>query len=439
MEVKPFRAYRYDAGVVGNVGDCISPPYDVINEQQQDALYEKSDYNIVRVIKGKTEPTDDGERNQYTRAAEHLNKWIAEGALKEDSAESVYGYVQDFDIGDDHFQRLSFVALARLEEFGPPGAVRAHEKILQKPMLDRLNLKRATLARFGLVFMLYEDQRRVADKVIKEALAGEAAIDFVDEQGVRNRLYTITDEGSIGAVTEMMSEKTCIIADGHHRYTTGLTFSKENDSPSAKYQMLAFTNSCQDGLVVLATHRLVMNLEDFGTDKLIAVLGDQFDVTEYSFDSDPESKVAARKGMLDLMQGEHDKNLNAFGIYGGTGAFYVVVLQDKGSMDSLAPGMSKAWRELDVSVLHKLILEQTLGIDEDKQAGGGYLQYVKDTPTAIDNSIAQVDEGRQQVAFFMNPVKMQQLRDVTDVGERMPQKSTYFYPKVYTGLTIHKL
>ncbi len=439
MEVKPFKAYRYDSGVVGNVGDCISPPYDVINEQQQDALYAKNAYNIVRVIRGKTEPTDDGESNQYTRAAEHLNKWIAEGVLKEDSAESIYGYVQDFDIGADHFQRLSFIALAKLEEFGPPGAVRAHEKVLQKPMLDRLNLKRETLARFGLVFMLYEDQQRVADSAIKEAMAGEPAIDFVDEQDVRHRLYPITDEASIAAVTEMMGDKTCIIADGHHRYTTGLTLSKELDLPTAKYQMLAFTNSCQDGLVVLATHRLVMNLEDFGMDKLIAALGEKFDIAEFSFDSDPQAKAAALKKMLDQMKAEHDKNANAFGIYGGTEAFYVATLKDKAAMDSVVPDMSKAWRGLDVSVLHKLILEQTLGIDDDKQAQGGYLQYVKDTPTAIDDSIAQVDEGKKQVAFFMNPVKMQQLKDVTDTGERMPQKSTYFYPKVYTGLTIHKL
>jgi uncharacterized protein (DUF1015 family) len=183
----------------------------------------------------------------------------------------------------------------------------------------------------------------------------------------------------------------------------------------------------------------VENIEDFSMDKLIAALGEKFDVTEFSFDADPQVKAEARRSMLDRMKAEHDKDTNAFGIYGGAGAFYVVVLKDKSSMDSVVPDMSKAWRGLDVSVLHKLILERTLGIDEDKQAQGGYLQYVKDTPTAIDDSIAQVDEGRKQVAFFMNPVKMQQLKDVTDTGERMPQKSTYFYPKVFTGLTIHKL
>ena len=438
MEVKPFKAYRYDDKVVGDVGTCISPPYDVIS-QQQDQLYSQNEYNIVRVIKGKIESSDNGDNNQYTRAAEYLNKWIAEGALKQDADDSIYGYVQDFDIAGNHFQRLTFIALAKLEEFGPPGPVRPHEKVLAKPMQDRLNLKRATMARFGLVFMLYEDPQKTADGIIKQAMNAEPLVDFMDDQDVRHRLYAITDTKSIEAVTRMMEDKTCIIADGHHRYTTGLNFSKELNTPESKYQMLAFTNSCQDGLVVLATHRLVMNLDGFGMDKLLDDLREKFEVVEFSFDNDSKSKAVARGKMLDLMKSEHDKDTNTFGVYGGAGAFYVAVLKDKGSMDSIVPDMSPAWRELDVAVLHKLILEQILGIDEEKQTQGGYLQYVKDTPNAIDDSIADVEAGRMQVAFFMNPIKMQQLKKVTDVGERMPQKSTYFYPKLFTGLTINKL
>ena len=439
MEVRPFKAYRYDAGIVGDVGACIAPPYDVINAEQQEALYKQSEYNIVRVIRGKAEDGDDEKDNQYTRAADYLNKWISEGALKEDAKESIYGYVQDFEVGSEHFQRLSFVALAKLEEFGPPGPVRPHEKVLEKPMLDRLNLKRATRARFGLVFMLYEDPQRVAETIISKAMEHTPSVDFTDDQGVRHRLYSIAEESEIAAVTRMMADKTCIIADGHHRYTTGLKFSKELDTPAAKYQMLAFTNSCQDGLVVLATHRLVMGLEHFDLSKLLADLGKEFELTTFTFDADGRDKEAALQKMLETMRDEHAADRNAFGIYGGDGAFHIATLKDKSAMDDLAPEMSEAWRHLDVSVLHKLILEQLLKIDEDKQAQGGYLQYVKDTPTAIGDSVAAVDAGERQAAFFMNPVKMQQLREVTDIGERMPQKSTYFYPKMFTGLTINKL
>ena len=436
MQIKPFKAFRFDEAVVGEVGRCIAPPYDIISDAQQERLYKKSEHNIVRIIKGKTTASDNGENNQYTRAADYLNKWIEQGALKQDTAETIYAYVQDFELAGTQYQRFSFIALAKLEEFGK--VVRPHEQILDKPMLDRLNLKKATAARFGLVFMLYEDEQKVADKIISRAATTSPLIDFIDEQNVRHRLFVITAREDIEQIAKMMNDKSCIIADGHHRYTTALNYSKESGNTTAKHQMLAFANTSQKGLIVLATHRLVDNLENFRYEKLIAQLKENFELTEYKFDS-PKTKLDARQKMLAQMKAEHDNNKNAFGIYGSNNAFYVAVLRDKKVMDSFVPDMSKAWRELDVSILHKLILEKILGIDEERLVKGENLQYVKDTPNAINESISQVDAGHKQAAFFMNPIKMQQLKLVTDAGERMPQKSTYFYPKIYTGLTIQKL
>ena len=436
MQIKPFKAFRFDEAVVGEVGSCIAPPYDVISDVQQEQLYKKSKHNIVRIIKGKTTASDNGENNQYTRAADYLNKWIEQGALKQDTAETIYAYVQDFELAGTQFQRLAFIALAKLEEFGE--TVRPHEQIFDKPMLDRLNLKKATAARFGLVFMLYEDEQKIADKIINQATTTRALIDSIDEQNVRHRLFVITAREDIEQIAKMMNDKSCIIADGHHRYTTALNYSKESGNTTAKYQMFAFANTSQKGLIVLATHRLVGNLENFCYEKLIAQLKENFELTEYKFDS-PQTKMDARQKMLAQMKAEHDNNKNAFGIYGSNNAFYVAVLRDKKVMDSFVPDMSTAWRELDVSILHKLILEKMLGIDEERLVKGENLQYVKDTPNAIDESISQVDAGHKQAAFFMNPVKMQQLKLVTDANERMPQKSTYFYPKIYTGLTIQKL
>jgi uncharacterized protein (DUF1015 family) len=436
MQIKPFKAYRFDKEVVGDVGSCIAPPYDVINPSQQEQLYKKSEHNIVRIIKGKTTASDNGENNQYTRAADYLNEWIGQGVLKQDTAETIYAYVQDFELAGTRYQRFNFIALAKLEEFGK--AVRPHERVMDKPMLDRLNLKRATTARFGLVFMLYEDEQKVADKVIKQATTTEPLINFIDEQNVRHRLFAITAKEDIEQIVKMMKNKSCIIADGHHRYTTALTYSKESGNAAAKYQMLAFANTFQKGLIVLATHRLVGNLENFCYEKLIAELKKNFDLTELQFNS-PQTKLGARQKMLTQIKAEHNNEKNAFGIYGSNNAFYVAVLRDKRAMDSVMPDMSLAWRSLDVSILHKLILEKLLGIDEERLAKGENLQYVKDTPNAIDQSISEVDAGHKQVAFFMNPIKMQQLTMVTDAGERMPQKSTYFYPKIYTGLTIQKL
>jgi uncharacterized protein (DUF1015 family) len=436
MQIEAFKAFRFDAEVVGNVGNCIAPPYDVIDDAQREQLYEKSRHNLVRLIKGKTNASDNGRDNQYTRAADYLSRWIQEGALKQDSAEAIYAYVQDFEVAGTQFQRKTFIALAKLEDFGQ--IVKPHEQILHKPMVDRLNLKQATAADLGLVFMLYEDRQKIADRIMAEAAERQSLIDFVDEQDVRHRIFAINRKDDIEQIVKMMSDKSCIIADGHHRYTTGLTYSRESSNPAAKYQMLAFANMHQDGLIVLATHRLVGNLENFQFKKLIEEFGARFRISKFEFDSE-QTKQQAEQEMLERMHAEHDKDESAFGIYGPDNAFYVAVLKDKSMMDAIVPDMSPAWKTLDVSILHKLILEELLGIDQEKLAEGENLQYVKDTPNAIADSIAQVDAGQKQAAFFMNPVKMQQLKMVTEAGERMPQKSTYFYPKVYTGLTINKL
>jgi len=436
MEIRAFRAYRFDESVVGDVGRCIAPPYDVINSDQQEQFYRKSEHNIIRIIKGKTRPSDNNGDNVYTRAAEYLSRWIQEGALKQDEREAIYGYVQDFEALGRRFRRLTFIALGKLEEFGR--IVRPHEQIMHEPTVDRLNLKRATAARFGLVFMLYDDEQGVADAVIEKAAGHEPLIDFVDENSVRHQIFAIIDKGDIDAITEMMRDKSCIIADGHHRYTTGLLYSKESPNPAAKYQMLAFTNTRHEGLVVLATHRVVSNVEAFDFAQLIEKLSKDFELTRYRFDS-PQGKSDAREKMLEQMRAGHDNNRNAFGIYGGDGSFYVAVLKNTEAMDGAAPERSDAWRSLDVSVLHKLILEQVLGIGEEQLAEGRHLEYVKDNSNAIGELVSKVDAGLKQVVFFMSPTKVEQIQMVAEHGERMPQKSTYFYPKVYTGLTINKL
>ena len=275
-------------------------------------------------------------------------------------------------------------------------------------------------------------------KIIEKSAAQQPLIDFLDEQSVRHRLFAITAKEETDAIVKMMSDKSCIIADGHHRYTTGLTYAKENPSPAAQYQMLAFTNTRHHGLVVLSTHRIVSNLQSFDPQKLSAGLEAKFEVTVYKFNS-PEDKAAAKQKMLEQMKAEQRHKKNAFGIYTGDDTFSVAALLDKKAMEAKEPQKSKSWRSLDVSVLHKLILEELLGIDEEKLARGGFLEYVKDSPNAIDDSISQVDTGKKQAAFFINPPKIKQIEMVADEGERMPQKSTYFYPKMFTGLIINKL
>lgn len=437
MEVKPFRAYRFDAHVVGDVGDCIAPPYDVIDANQQRQLYEKNPYNIVRITRGKTTSCDDEQHNQYTRAAEYLTQWIQQGALKPDPKEAIYGYVQDFEIDGVAFERLTFIALGKLEDFGR--TVKPHEQVFAKPMLDRLNLKRATSARFGLVFMLYDDPQGVADRIIQKAATQKPLIDFVDDQDVRHRLFAITTRGEIEAIRQMMGDKSCIIADGHHRYTTGLTYWRESGNPAAAFQMMAFTNLRQQGLVVLATHRVVGGIAHFTPPMFLRKLQDKFDLVEFRFTTQDKDKTQACRKMRANMRSLHEKDRVAFGIYMADGAFRIAVLKNKQLMAAVAPERSEAWRTLDVSVLQKLVLEELLALDEERMGNSDFVEYVKDVPHAIDEIISQIDSGTRQVAFFTNPVKMGQLVAVTDAGERMPHKSTYFFPKMYTGLTIQKL
>jgi uncharacterized protein (DUF1015 family) len=436
MQVKPFKALRFSKTVVGDVGSCIAPPYDVISPAQQRQLYEKSEYNIVRIIKGKQEPSDNSKKNRYTRAADYLNAWLGKGVLKQDRTDTVYAYLQDFQVAGRNLHRKSFIALAKLEEYGK--TVRPHEHTLDEPKIDRLNLRKATDAEFGLVFMLYEDKQNIADNIIERTAKQKPVIDSADEQGVRHRLFTITSKDDIEQITNMMLDKNCIIADGHHRYETALNYQQQTNNPAAAYQMIAFVNTCQEGLLIFATHRLVANLENFSLEKLLADLKNHFDINEFPFDS-PKAKTDAKEKMLTRMKAELALDKHAFGIYAGNHAFYTAVLKDNKKMDSVASNMSPPSKSLDVSVLHKLILEQLLGVDEKKLARGDNIEYVKDTDNAIEESIAKVDKGQKQIAFFMNPVKMQQLKMVTNAGERMPQKTTYFYPKIYTGLTINKL
>ena len=432
MEIKAFKAYRFDGAVVGDVGACISPPYDVIDDDYRVKLYEKNEHNIVRIINGDKSVADNANYNQYTRAAEWFGKWIQSGALKQDEGESLYAYVQDFEIGGESFCRSGFIGLGKLAKFGE--GVQPHEKTLEGPKADRLNLMRATAAQFGQIFMIYDDPEKVADKIIAESAAKSALIDFNDDDGVRHRLFAIDGEEDVAAIAKMMAAVEPIIADGHHRYETALNYYAETQKPEAMYRMMTFVNMRNEGLIILPTHRLVSNMHDFDIEKLIASLKNEFDITEITFEKD---KNAARQKAFGELGLHFEDGTNAFIVYAGTNTFYVITLKNKASMD--AYDMSAAAKGLDVNVLHSLILEKHLGIGETQLANQSHLTYIKDIGDAIDRAIAKVDTKESQAVFFMNPTHNKQVQEVAAAGEKMPQKSTFYYPKVFTGLTVNKL
>jgi len=436
MEVKAFEALRFDGSIVGDVGKCIAPPYDVIDWDCREKLYEQSEYNIVRITKGKTCPEDNENENQYSRAGQILNKWIDGGALTKDKVNAIYAYVQDFDTGGERFERSGFVALGKLKEFGK--GVQPHEKTLDGPKADRLKLMTATGAQFGQIFMLYDDPEKIADEIIKKSIDGNQLIDFTDEDNVRHRLFAIKEQSEIDAIANMMADKEPIIADGHHRYETALNYYKQSGKDNAKYRMMAFVNMRNEGLLILPTHRLVSGLDEFNIENMMGEIGENFDITKLSFANDNE-KEAAKNDMFKQMKKGFDENINSLGIYAANSAFYLLTLKDASVMGSVCSDMSEAAKTLDVNILHKLILEKVLGIGDEQLAGQSHLKYIKDVGDAVEKSIRKVDTQKSQAVFFMNPTHIQQVKDIAAAGEKMPQKSTFFHPKIYTGLVVNKL
>lgn len=441
VQIKPFKAYRFDETKAGDLSRLVTPPYDIIKGDMVDKFQSLSQYNMAWIIKNKPQQSDTTSSNQYTRARDHLSKWINEGILIQDEKESFYVYGQDFEIDGRKMFRFGFIGLIKLEEFansapssGSFSGVLQHEETLPKDIEDRLNLCRSAMANFGQIFVIYPDHERVIDAVLERYMENKPISDVVDGDGVRHRVWRIDSERDIRRIVELMENKYIIIADGHHRYKTALALSKEHpELESAKYRMLTFVNISNPGLAVLPTHRLVQNLEVFSKEKLLEEISKYFDVEIFS----------KTEKMFELMKKKFQNSEHSFGLFVDDGNFYVLTLNDLSIMNRLLPEKSKELRRLDVTILHTLILDKMLGIDKHKleqgtMKGGGFVTYIKGIGDAIEESIKSVQKDGQAV-FFMNPTRVSDVEAVSKNFECMPQKSTFFQPKVWTGFTINKL
>ncbi len=436
MKIKAFKGYRFNADVVGDAGACIAPPYDVIDPDQQEKLYKQNPFNIVRLIKGKQNEDDSETNNVYTRAADYLNDFIAKEGLKQDEQESIYVYAQDFEIDGQRFRRTGFIALGELEDYGD--GIKPHEQTLAGPKADRLNLTRATKSQIGQIFMLFSDPEKKVDAVLAKAGSGEALLSHKDDDEVIHQLYAITDPGDIETVQTVMSDKNVFIADGHHRYETALNYYRETQNPAAAYQMMTFVNTHNEGLVVLPTHRLLKNLSDFSPAILVGQISEYFDIAHLKYGDMVEKKEQQEK-MFKAMNLEYENGERSLGMYFNDGNYYVATLRDGTVMKELAPEKSHAWRQLDVAILHKLVLEKMLGIDEAALTAQTNVEYIKDFGPATQKAIDSVDSGESQGLFFMNKTRAEDVEAVALAGEKMPQKSTFFFPKIFSGLVVNKL
>ncbi len=427
----PFRALRYDPSKV-SPAEVVTQPYDKITPAMQDQYYAASPYNLVRVILGKAQPGDNGQQNVYTRAAASLRQWRAQGILVPDPEPSLYLYTQTFKIPGDasgaSAERRSFIALGQVEDYDQKIVYR-HEQTLSKPKADRLNLLRATQAHCGQIFMLYTDPAGEIDNALRQS--GPATVEVRDQYDVLHRVWKISDPAVIRTLQTKMADKKLIIADGHHRYETALTYRNEmrnQASPDLRAPfervMMTFVSMDAPGLVVLPTHRVVFGIEGFDISKIGAKLQENFEVESLG----PVTDAAIALDRL-RQAGGKTTALLAVTSYGG------FLLRSRAQQNSKSlEGLSERQRALDVVQLHKLVLEDALGMSQDDIREQNHLKYVRDANEAID----EVRNGAN-AAFIMNPVRMDQMRDVAFAGEVLPQKSTDFYPKMLSGLTIYSL
>ena len=429
-QISAFPALRYDPQKV-RLTDVVTQPYDKISPQMQDGYYKVSPYNLVRIILGRPEGEETERKNRYTDAADCLKNWRKAGIFTQDSP-SIYAYSQRFLVPgtSQNVERRGFIAAGTLYDYAEKVIFR-HEQTLAKPKSDRLNLLRATHAHFGQIFMLYSNPAQSIDSLLFEDGNYEWQ-EVTDEYKVLHRLRRIADPAALNIIKTEMADRKLIIADGHHRYETALNFRKEAASSinaclkdNANRVMMTFVNMDSPGLVILPTHRVVFGLANFDVPGFVKKARDLYEVRELR-DIDA-TKAAA-------LLTESGKKAVSFVAATKQGSF---LLAAKGGSEAQIPAeFSVRQRKLDVVNLHSLLLEKILGISQEQVTNQQHIRYLRGTEETFRT--VKADSG-VNVAFVMNPVSIEQVREIAFAGEVLPQKSTDFYPKLLSGLTIYSL
>lgn len=431
-DILPFRALRYNLETV-TASDVVTQPYDKITPAMQERYYAASPYNLVRIILGRREPSDNTSDNVYIRAAMFGRKWREENILRQDAAPSIYAYSQSFTApSGQKFERRGFIALGRVEDYSAKVVFR-HEQTLAKPKADRLDLLRATRVHYEQLFLLYEDSGEI-DSVL--ATRSQATIDVVDEYGVAHRVWQICDPNVIQSVQDKMRSQKLVIADGHHRYETALNYrnecrassGKSGDNAPHEFVMMTFVNMNDPGLLILPTHRVVHSLQSFSVDEFQKASRDFFEVEEV------DAGISAPKATALLK----DRGRSGTALLAVTANRALLLHSPKAACEKFFAGLSKRQQSLDVVQLHKCLLEGVLKLSEESIRNQQNLSYIREASEALA-AVRGEGKGTANIVFLMNPCPVQQMREVALAGEVMPQKSTDFYPKLLSGLTAYAL
>jgi uncharacterized protein (DUF1015 family) len=429
-DVRPFRGIRYDMAQVGAMSDVVAPPYDVIDPALQDRLYQASPFNVIRLELNKEEPGDGAENNRYTRASRFLRDWRKQGVLREDDRPALYVYHQTFEVEGRTHTRKGFLARVRLEPFGQ-GKIYPHEQTLSGPKADRLALFQATKFNLSPIFGLYPDP---AAEVLKAAEAGirdRTPVEATDHLGVLNRLWPVDDPQTHTTVQGLMGARPIFIADGHHRYETGLKFRDELDAAGelqgpddpANFCMMMLVGMSDPGLLILPTHRLASGLPHLTSEALTGRLAAEFAVTPMG------AGEAGARAAWAAVQAAGGQDVLGFGTV-SDGLWVTARLRSDATMDRLAPDHTPDWRSLGVSVLHELVLKSILS-----PIGTASCRYVH----LLDEVLADVANHGCDLACLVPPAGMEHVESIASNLEKMPPKSTYFYPKLLSGLVLNPL
>lgn len=423
-EIKGYKGLRFNCEKAGKIEELVCPPYDIISDQQREEYIKTNPHNIIRLELPKGD-------DKYNKAAEILKDWLEKGILVKEDKPAIYIYEEEFTAYGERKAIKGIICRVKLEEFSK-GIILPHEFTLSKAKEDRLNLMKATNCNFSQIYSLYMDGGKNTLDKIDSLSKSEPDIQLQDNDNVTHRMWIIKDEKAIADICSDFADRKLYIADGHHRYETALNYrnylreqglAKEGDA--CDYQMMMLVDMEHPGLVVFPTHRLVRNLDSFNAERVIDGCKEYFDVTEHSDINTIESTL------MEL----YNQGKKAYAFYCGGSSYKLLVLKDTNIIKKLLPNASTATQQLDVTILHTLILEKIFGIDAENMAKQINLTYTK----IFDEAISSVQQGNSQCAFILNPTRVSEIREVASNGEKMPQKSTYFYPKMITGLVMNQL
>ena len=427
--ILPFQGVRYNPALVPDITRVTAPPYDMIPPAEQEELYRRDPHNVVRLILGR-EQENGRPADRYANAAGFYRRWRSEGVLAQDEAPSIYLYREDYAWAGQAYRRLGLIARIGLDEFG--GGAFAHESTMSGPKADRLRLLQACEANFSQIFALYSDPDGSVEAPLLAATAAPPLVSFDDGKGVVHNLWRVDDPALIARAREGFAGKPFIIADGHHRYETALEYRRLMRQQPARFResmdsvMMCLVRMESPGLTVLPFHRMVVAP---GPDRIVERIGAAFDLEERALPADRSTWTGATQ---DLLGGGG----TVFGLYRGGPS--LTLLRPKAGADlsrHLRPGTSPLVADLDVTVLHQVIFAGLLGLDEQKLVQEGGIRFF----TKTEDAAAEVEAGRGAAAFLLRPSRVDQVWRIATAGQRMPQKSTNFYPKLISGLVFNEL